>query len=384
MDLKKKIKGFFTLARKGNGGFTLVELIVVIAILAILGGVAVPAYSGYVEKAELAADEALLREINTAFASACAINGEDNYNRTDNPALGFEGKSVDCLKNAGTKVNDSFEEFFVVEEPTFKQMDVKEIMYKKEIGGFKLAGTVSYDNRLFASEKSVNDFNNSIYADENVMSIKDLLGNVDDIVDWADNELTGFDPKDVEGFEEFYKELTGEDAASVSKEKRLNAFVLYTAQVSEGLDYDAMKGFIQGTGGVGTTSDAENVASKAMKYAVGMAYVRDMNKTMPDGWTYVDPSDYDAVDDAIAPTIPDPDGPVGVNKDNTLFKDWFDANGEATMNGYLGAMDAISDNTGNLSESEKKQLLDEGFNSTAGGNDFAALVEGLLGSTTIS
>lgn len=43
MNLKKKIKGFFTLTRKANSGFTLVELIVVIAILAILGGVAVPA-----------------------------------------------------------------------------------------------------------------------------------------------------------------------------------------------------------------------------------------------------------------------------------------------------------------------------------------------------
>ena len=37
---------------KSNGGFTLVELIVVIAILAILASVAVPAYSGYIAKAE--------------------------------------------------------------------------------------------------------------------------------------------------------------------------------------------------------------------------------------------------------------------------------------------------------------------------------------------
>ena len=60
---------------KKNGGFTLVELIVVIAILAILAGVAVPVYSGYISKANEAADLTQLDSIKTAAAFAVM---EDN------------------------------------------------------------------------------------------------------------------------------------------------------------------------------------------------------------------------------------------------------------------------------------------------------------------
>ena len=79
MDMKRKLREFFTLKRHANDGFTLVELIVVIAIVAILGGVAVPAYSGYIEKADAAADAQLLADVNKAFAAACIANGSDIY-----------------------------------------------------------------------------------------------------------------------------------------------------------------------------------------------------------------------------------------------------------------------------------------------------------------
>lgn len=70
MDLKKRLKRFFTLSRKVDGGFTLVELIVVIAVMAILGGVAVPAYSGYVTKANKQADISLASDVAHALTLA--------------------------------------------------------------------------------------------------------------------------------------------------------------------------------------------------------------------------------------------------------------------------------------------------------------------------
>ena len=58
-----------------RAGFTLVELIVVIAILGILTGAAVAGYSGYIKKAQDAADTEMLSAIKTAAVAAVAKDG---------------------------------------------------------------------------------------------------------------------------------------------------------------------------------------------------------------------------------------------------------------------------------------------------------------------
>ena len=76
-----------------QSGFTLVELVVVIAIMGILAGVGSAAYSGYVKKANEAADLQLLGAVNTAFASASYDAGQyDGRPSSGAASLDADGK----------------------------------------------------------------------------------------------------------------------------------------------------------------------------------------------------------------------------------------------------------------------------------------------------
>ena len=63
--------------KKDNMGFTLVELVIVVAILAILVGILAPQYTKYVEKSRKAADASNLENMVTAFKTA-ASDGTDS------------------------------------------------------------------------------------------------------------------------------------------------------------------------------------------------------------------------------------------------------------------------------------------------------------------
>ena len=70
MKLKNMWKRFWTLDVHNHEGFTLVELIIVIAILAILSTGAIAGYSAYVESANKTADQAMFAEIKNVLTFA--------------------------------------------------------------------------------------------------------------------------------------------------------------------------------------------------------------------------------------------------------------------------------------------------------------------------
>lgn len=95
-----------------QSGFTLVELVVVIAIMGILAGVGSAAYSGYVKKANEAADLQLLGAVNTAFASASYDAGQYDGRPSGGAAsLTEDGRVAQVISSVDRK-GEFFQKYF--------------------------------------------------------------------------------------------------------------------------------------------------------------------------------------------------------------------------------------------------------------------------------
>lgn len=92
---------------KSTKGFTLVELIVVIAILAILAGVAIPVYNGYINKA---ADAAFVTELDAIASAAQAANAIEG-------SISTIEVTKDGIEVTATKLAEDYDTDFVLYYP---------------------------------------------------------------------------------------------------------------------------------------------------------------------------------------------------------------------------------------------------------------------------
>lgn len=87
-----------------NKGFSLVELIVVIAIMAILVGVAVPVYTNYIDKAEDGVEAQYVDELERAINTVC-IDMKAGLTNVDTETEKYEYVVPTSVKIQGNTVN---------------------------------------------------------------------------------------------------------------------------------------------------------------------------------------------------------------------------------------------------------------------------------------
>lgn len=331
---------------RGSAGFTLVELIVVIAIIGILAGIGTVGYGGYIKRTNEGLDETLYRDIIYAgeigqYANP-GVTGSVKVSKTDAPVISASSESDKAvveqwLKNAfgegwentvkyrtdkyagKTKYNNISLPITVVKLSEANQENLEKFTQSNLSGHEEeLANTANNLSNLFNTE-----------------FLKDVKGKA------AVNKLKGYMSKsDFTQFEELLKTKTGKkNLNDLTNTEIANATVLYVASKAKDMNAaDVLETLNSGSGNNigGVFAKYGTLPSAALMYGAMTGYAnskyasddfKNAMKTPPKGIT--------DVTDLLSQMTKDEK--VGEYMQST------DKGVAADMDGFLGAMKIISD-----------------------------------------
>ena len=338
-----------------SAGFTLVELIVVIAVLGILGAGAAVGYSGYVKKANKAADEALFKQIDYA-ADVGRISDADSS------TYGFVHLHKDA--DASAVAGDGITQSPVIDEWMSRAFGAD---WKKSLR-LKAQDEYSHVVKSPAQSDAINAFNNSNFEGKEE-DLAALVGNLSGMLA-TDANISAL--KNVLGEETYAELLTKYNLGSNPSNTQIaNAAVMYVASQAKNMDAAALLNEIKTTGSIDISSDSNDAISlAALAYGTMYGYANSQYATA------------DFKNEFFDSETGKPKPVTGISSVMTLFNkmstdagcsNYMNASEDgalADMEGYLSAMRVIDDYQNSFNLESESAFTDPAV---------MALLQGLLG-----
>ena len=388
-----------------QSGFTLVELVVVIAIMGILAGVGSAAYSGYVKKANEAADLQLLGAVNTAFASASYDAGQYDGRPSGGAAsLDADGKVKKVISSVD-RDGAFFQRYFSGNQDSRFKLYTN-LAYDRATGTFhgavltaatdKNGNTVLHysingqDYEFTATREQLDAFRASTFGGKS-MTMNALTGNVGGMINALNSALgggtllanvlinAGMAPETLG-----IKPYENGNYSELDKQRLSNAALLLTAsKTDENTAEKILKMFIPDDEGEAkplnerasellSLNMGETMSNVGAIYGIMTAFAyseqaKDWEKTV-DGKTYDAIGYYDYVNQQIAAAAGEKNidnifaalgqlGAFAQDEDGNLTDQFLDYVGDPTnpnaqinkdLDGYINAMQALSQNQDGL------------------------------------
>ena len=388
-----------------QSGFTLVELVVVIAIMGILAGVGSAAYSGYVKKANEAADLQLLGAVNTAFASASYDAGQYDGRPSGGAASLTEDGKVAQVISSVDRDGAFFQRYFSGNQDSRFKLYTN-LAYDRTTGTFsgavltaatdKDGNTVLHysingqDYEFTATQEQLKAFRASTFGGKS-MTMNALTGNVGGMINALNSALgggtllanvlinAGMAPETLG-----IKPYENGNYSELDKQRLSNAALLLTAsKTDENTAEKILKMFIPDDEGEAkplnerasellSLNMGETMSNVGAIYGIMTAFAyseqaKDWEKTV-DGKTYDAIGYYDYVNQQIAAAAGEKNidnifaalgqlGAFAQDEDGNLTDQFLDYVGDPTnpnaqinkdLDGYINAMQALSRNQDGL------------------------------------